>query len=70
MIMHFTNNALLLSLTSLAPILSRLGLDLSLENQAHLPISLLMIASASAGLGFYLTGTSVQRNPEDTGRKS
>lgn len=70
MVMHFTNNALLLSLTSLAPTLSRLGLDLSLENQAHLPLSLLMIASVSAGLGFYLTGNGMQRNPEDTVRKS
>jgi len=64
MVMHFTNNALLLSLTSLAPILSRIGLDLALENQAHLPISLLILAPISAGLGFYLTG--IRKNPERT----
>ena len=70
MVMHFTNNALLLSLTSLAPILSRLGLDLSLENQAHLPISLLITAAISAGLGFYLTGVGMQRNPDESVRRS
>lgn len=57
MVMHLVNNALLLSLKPLQPVFSRLGLDLTVENQAHLPVGLLLLAAVGATLGLYLIGS-------------
>lgn len=56
-VMHLVNNALLLSLKPLQPMLAQLGLDLTVENQAHLPLGLLLLAAVGATLGLYLTGS-------------
>lgn len=66
MVMHLVNNALLLSLKPLQPWFARLGLDLTVENQAHLPVGLLLLAAVGATLGLYLTGsrnTSAKASP-------
>ncbi len=62
-VMHLVNNALLLSLKPLQPVFARLGLDLTVENQAHLPIGLLLLAAVGATLGLYLIGS---RNTSST----
>jgi hypothetical protein len=49
--MHAVSNGLLLSLTELQPILTKLGLNLDAENQSHLPIPFLAGAIMIALLG-------------------
>lgn len=43
-LLHATNNSLLLSLKTLQPLLLQAGINLNLENEAHLPIRLLVPA--------------------------
>lgn len=52
--MHVLNNGLLLSLTNLQPMLAKLGLNLDVADESHLPIGFLMICSALALLGAWL----------------
>lgn len=51
--MHVINNGLLLSLTELQPLLARLGLDLAVKNETHLPAWFLAVAT-----GMSLTGAA------------
>jgi hypothetical protein len=49
--MHMVSNGLLLSLTELQPLLEKLGLDLAVKNETHLPLWFLIFAAACSGLG-------------------
>lgn len=54
MLMHFVNNAILLSLTSLQPLLLKAGINLNVEGESHLPPTLLIAAAISAAVGILL----------------
>ncbi|MBL8811433.1 MAG: CPBP family intramembrane metalloprotease [Planctomycetaceae bacterium] len=54
MLMHFVNNAILLSLTSLQPLLLKAGINLNVEGESHLPPTLLVGAAVSAAVGIFL----------------
>lgn len=50
-VMHIVSNGLLLSLTELQPVLQKLGLDLAVKNEAHLPAWFLASATGLAIVG-------------------
>jgi len=50
-LMHVVSNGLLLSLTELQPVLQKLGLDLAVQNESHLPAWFLTAATALALIG-------------------
>jgi sodium transport system permease protein len=52
--MHVLNNGLLLSLTNLQPLLLKLGLNLDVTDESHLPLGFLVICSVLALLGTWL----------------
>lgn len=54
MLLHFCNNAVLLSLERLAPALLAAGIALDVRNQQHLPGRLLLIAAVVAATGALL----------------
>lgn len=49
--MHMVSNGLLLSLTELQPLLERLGLDLAVKNETHLPLWFLIAAAVCSAVG-------------------
>ena len=51
--MHMVSNGLLLSLTELQPLLEKLGLDLAVKNEAHLPPWFLICAAACSIFGMW-----------------
>ena len=56
MLLHAVNNGLLLSLKTLQPLFLSMGINLEIENEAHLPVRLLILAAVllcvGAGLVF------------------
>jgi sodium transport system permease protein len=54
MLLHAANNGLLLSLTALQPFFLLAGIDLNLENEAHLPWQLLVPAGVFLMIGTQL----------------
>jgi ABC-2 type transport system permease protein/sodium transport system permease protein len=58
MAMHVVSNGLLLSLSNLQPMLQKLGLDLAVKNETHLPAGFLAGASVVALLGVFLVWKS------------
>ncbi len=65
--MHVLNNGLLLSLTELEPILARWGMSLSLKDETHLPMSILMPSVILAGCGFLLVAFGPGSKTADRG---
>jgi hypothetical protein len=53
-VMHAVSNGLLLSLTELQPLLARLGLDLAVKNETHLPAWFLATSSGLSLIGAIL----------------
>jgi hypothetical protein len=53
-VMHAVSNGLLLSLTELQPLLARLGLDLAVKNETHLPAWFLAISTGLSLIGAML----------------
>ena len=51
MLLHFCNNAMLLSLEKMTPAFRSIGIVLDTENQQHLPARLLLLAAVLAGGG-------------------
>jgi ABC-2 type transport system permease protein/sodium transport system permease protein len=53
-VMHAVSNGLLLSLTELQPLLARLGLDLAVKNETHLPAWFLATSTGLSLIGAML----------------
>lgn len=66
MAMHAVSNALLLSLSDLQPVLARLGLDLAVENETHLPAWFLVTCACISLCGALLIARSGTMNPKQT----
>ncbi len=66
MAMHAVSNALLLSLSDLQPLLARLGLDLAVENETHLPAWFLVTCACISLCGALLIARSGTMNPKQT----
>jgi sodium transport system permease protein len=60
-VMHAVSNGLLLSLTELQPLLARLGLDLAVKNETHLPAWFLAVSSGLSLIGAILIYRSSRR---------
>ena len=61
MLLHFCNNAVLLSLERLAPAMQGLGIALDVRNQQHLPPRLLLLAAFLGVLGLALSAVVAAR---------